>query len=601
MRILSVQVNKTLTISCVPYIILTNRLPCAFNFKVFSGYESCEEGSLQPGISKKLIHLDLSFTPMVSIQLGAYGWSKLKPIKLSERKSFLEFCFEDKTSTELILSMLSREGKSRSIEIDIYSRGALVDSTGLRINVLSKSTNGTHISRSTFVDVASENTVEVGAIGGVIDSRSILNISFLGEPISFSVCMPGKQTYSDDTIVWKYFPPLILDQLYMVLPNNFARKFSSNELSFRVDEEVIVVVLLDKSVNSFRKWLRENSYIQVFGQCIAYDPETEEDMFYELFGRVCRIGEVVQMSISPELETNSVCLCILPKLSPLRREIEVSDCMTTAEANDSWVHGGNGLTLFDFDDGRIAIGAKVSPKGPLIWSKDLDLGTAAKAVVTKMPFEIHSSYVNGKRGSYLLAYKVTKLPGTFHRTELITVMSRYCIVNYSDESLDICQGDDFVHSATIKPYDTRGWHLRDESVGTIVRFRLHSTGWSLGHVDINDIGTSVFLLPPTVVRTSNGEVTDYSVKQKSILHVEIKIADEPENCMINVIIWKATSRLDSVYSIRNESDRHICVKQNSTFRDPNGSLNIVVPPKSWVSSRISFNFGSVILLFYIVI
>jgi hypothetical protein len=590
MRVISAQIDKTLTISCVPYIILTNRLPSAFNYKLYSGHESVEEGSLKPGISVKLVHHDLSFTPKLSLQMGSFGWSKFKTIKVSERKSFLDFYLENSQSPGLILTMLAREAKSQSIEIDIYSRGALVDSTGLRIDVLSRSKAGSQVCRNTFTEIASESTLDQTCVMlHQIDSTVLKDVFLLGRAVSFSSCIPGKPVYYDDVMVWKYFPPLIVDQLSLLLPNNPTGS-TSNDLSFQVEEEVIVVVFVDKSCTLLRKWLRENRYVQVLGQCIAYDPETEEDVFYELFGRVCCAGAFVQISVGPDLDTNSFSLCVLSKYSPLRREIEVSEEFISVEANECWVHGGNGLTLFDFDDGRIAVGAKVSSKGPVIWSKDLDLSTAAKAVVTKMPFEIHSSYVNDKRGCYLLAYKIARLPGSFHRTELVTVMSRYCIVNYSDEPLDICQGDNFSHPATIKPYDTRGWHLRDESIGTKIRFRLQSTGWSLGLVDINDIGTSVFLLPPVVMRTTAAGPVNYSTKAKSILHVEVKIAEEHENCMINVIIWKATSRLDSIYSIRNESDRAICVRQSTNFSDSNGTLNLVVPPKSWVFLSFSFIF-----------
>ena len=60
-----------------------------------------------------------------------------------------------------------------------------------------------------------------------------------------------------------------------------------------------------------------------------------------------------------------------------------------------------------------------------------------------MPFEISSDPVNGKKGSYLLCYKVGSWPGVFSRTECVQVMSRYCIVNYSDEALEVCQEESF--------------------------------------------------------------------------------------------------------------------------------------------------------------
>ena len=160
----------------------------------------------------------------------------------------------------------------------------------------------------------------------------------------------------------------------------------------------------------------------------------------------------------------------------------------TQEAGESWVHGGNGFTLFDTDDGLFAIGAKASPKGRLLWSTDLrmvQVGSLIRAlidhprrfctracpltprvhttsparrpnpnrqtgVLDKTPFEIRSNMVGGKRGCYLLAYKVTSMPGVFQRTSLVTIMSRYCIINYSDENIEICQENSFESPVTIR-------------------------------------------------------------------------------------------------------------------------------------------------------
>ena len=80
MRILSKQYDKSLLINCLPYMIITNKLPCAFNFRVISEVETIDEGNLGPGVSVKLAHMDIAFAPKVQFQTGSYQWSKLKVV-----------------------------------------------------------------------------------------------------------------------------------------------------------------------------------------------------------------------------------------------------------------------------------------------------------------------------------------------------------------------------------------------------------------------------------------------------------------------------------------------------------------------------------------
>ena len=85
----------------------------------------------------------------------------------------------------------------------------------------------------------------------------------------------------------------------------------------------------------------------------------------------------------------------------------------------------------------------LNPPGPLIWSSDLQINNSVSAISSKTPFEITSETVYGKRSKYLLAFKVSSWPGAFYRTEAVTVISRYCIVNCTDEALDICQDEQY--------------------------------------------------------------------------------------------------------------------------------------------------------------
>jgi hypothetical protein len=96
---------------------------------------------------------------------------------------------------------------------------------------------------------------------------------------------------------------------------------------------------------------------------------------------------------------------------------------------------------------------------------------------------------------------------------------------------------------------------------------------------------------------SNDDVlSSVPTSRHTILHIEVKIAEQHENCMITVVIWRASTKADSIYSIKNESDLYVTVRQAITMKDSSDMFDIVVPPKSWVKYFLFF-----ILLFIIFI
>ena len=47
----------------------------------------------------------------------------------------------------------------------------------------------------------------------------------------------------------------------------------------------------------------------------------------------------------------------------------------------------------------------------------------------------------------------------------------------------------------IQPYDTCNWFKADYQGGTKIQIRCESSDWSYGCIDVNELGTSVLLLP----------------------------------------------------------------------------------------------------------
>ena len=50
-------------------------------------------------------------------------------------------------------------------------------------------------------------------------------------------------------------------------------------------------------------------------------------------------------------------------------------------------------------------------------------------------------------------------------------------------------------SLQIEPYDTCNWYKTDSQGGTKIQIKCNSSEWSYGCVDVNELGTSVIILP----------------------------------------------------------------------------------------------------------
>ena len=89
-RVITRQQDQSLLISLVPAIIITNRLPCSLQYRVYSSSDGVEEGLVAPGVGHKLARIDLGSAPKVSFKFGNYQWSKLKIINIEKsRKSLI--------------------------------------------------------------------------------------------------------------------------------------------------------------------------------------------------------------------------------------------------------------------------------------------------------------------------------------------------------------------------------------------------------------------------------------------------------------------------------------------------------------------------------
>ena len=93
-------------------------------------------------------------------------------------------------------------------------------------------------------------------------------------------------------------------------------------------------------------------------------------------------------------------------------------------------------------------------------------------------------------------------------------MPRFCIVNCMDEPIEIrqCGTQDTLF---IEPFHAEGWHKADAMRGSMVQVRSQSSLWSFGSVDVNEIGSTVMLLP-------GADRTTFSSHRLVVAHIEVQ-------------------------------------------------------------------------------
>ena len=105
----------------------------------------------------------------------------------------------------------------------------------------------------------------------------------------------------------------------------------------------------------------------------------------------------------------------------------------------------------------------------------------------------------------------------------------------------------------ISPYKAEGWHKSRASSSTSVQLRSASSLWSMGSIDLNEVGRSVIYLPK---RNAIDRIKPF------VILVEVKIADPNcEYCSVVVVIWQASIESSTALAIRNDSDVPVTIKQ----------------------------------------
>ena len=284
-------------------------------------------------------------------------------------------------------------------------------------------------------------------------------------------------------------------------------------------------------------------------------------------------------------------------------------------AGECWSHGAHGLCIFHSDpqDNKFSVGIN---KGA-VWSEPKSLLALG---ASKVPFELIDKTA---KCAYQLAHKTTQLPGVFKATQLVSIMPCFCVVNCLSEFIELRQvgplstgpsggeGGEltnlFFPTAPIDLSPSRkkcmveaqsciGWHRYDITKGTSVQFRCESSAWSIGTVNLNEIGSTELLVPrkrsapsfyPKGNENGNGDSplhlqTRYAAdarigvddgveveEEAMVLHVEVRFSDPSDHSYVNIVLWAPTPDQAghchrSSLSIRNDTQYPITVTQVGT-------------------------------------
>jgi hypothetical protein len=219
-----------------------------------------------------------------------------------------------------------------------------------------------------------------------------------------------------------------------------------------------------------------------------------------------------------------------------------------SDVKGSWIEGGNHVVLFQSEDNTACFGVN---KGRS-WSDTLSLQSMGNG---KIQFEVIDQQTCS---AYQLAFSVTNLPGSFQATQLVQVVACYAVVNTTGENVQIRQAESSpgsVETLNVPAMASSPWHRMDASAGTSLHIRSDFSDWSLGSIDINEIGSYVLVLPAKENRAP------------VVVHVEVKFSDPSDLSYVTMVIWRAAMNNHGFHNtaaicVQNDTDLPLTLLQD---------------------------------------
>lgn len=271
------QAKKSLRVSLFPHMSLFNSIPCCIGYKFFISGASkkdtsnlllAEEGQLEAGAACSLSHVKVSHNIHVSVHIGDFGWSDVSDCIISKGSTSsrvnLHFSGPNGQVT-LILRLRIKQHSDKPFEIVLFSKDALINYTGLDISVnaiiqkgssnrVRRSTGGTYNTELAGVMVSDSAPAPVYSPAVSIDNFVVRS----RRRYNVTRCNKGSFVHTDRNHRFTFLPPVLSEQTFISTPCNDRdlRLDGSNMIQFTITTSSIVLVLLDKRVESPPAWLK---------------------------------------------------------------------------------------------------------------------------------------------------------------------------------------------------------------------------------------------------------------------------------------------------------------------------------------------------------
>jgi hypothetical protein len=267
-----------------------------------------------------------------------------------------------------------------------------------------------------------------------------------------------------------------------------------------------------------------------------------DEIGFHAYAKPVRAAEFIRLGSNKSLDSKFMYLVLAREIASIADMDEVLNAstpvLTQVEINRVWAHGGWGVTLFNAPNRKFRVGIL---KGQA-WSSELPL-TESDMKTPKVFSIMH------KAKEYMLCYKNTTLPGRFKRTQQLELMPRFAIVNLLHESISVRQDGVSNSFDTIAPFGAIAWHKADARREPMIQLKCYGTRWSFARIDVSEIGAHEIVLA--------GDETGH----KRVLHVEVKVAEDTEECAVSVLVWRSALDESPTYVIENLSNACVCVRQ----------------------------------------
>lgn len=258
----------------------------------------------------------------------------------------------------------------------------------------------------------------------------------------------GQAVYTDKGHRWTYLPPQLSDQMSIRTPWDDRMTRSKNLLQFNVSCPCLVLALFDMiAITSPPKWIIEDGFHRVGDQATAYTVThgAAQETFYGIYGRYYGIGETVYLKGAWRKESHSMySVFVIParaeaktldlsipendtslthnngEKSTVRKyydEITFNETFQRLHGSNSWVEGGNDVSLFHTTEEILSIGVQTSEY--TVWGEDFSVDMVTCAHTGS--FEV-LDWETMK--AYQLTYTVSQMPGVYCNTQLLTVVPR---------------------------------------------------------------------------------------------------------------------------------------------------------------------------------